>query len=329
MSEALTARDFRKYNHLERVAHRNCRGLTSGTVHIFPKLDGTNASMWLDDAGVVQFGSRNRRLSFDKDNAGFMNDAYPGEGEEARAQSEWAKVLTDVLVKNPNWILYGEWLVPHTLKTYHEDSWRKFYIFDVYDRATGRYVPYDEYVMALVSYGQVIPPIAVLQDPSVQQIREIMDTCDYMVTEGIGEGIVLKNYDWINSFGHQTWGKCVLEGFQGAGTGGVKGLKERDETSYLLVKSFASTAFLDKCLAKSVMFVAQDNGLAIDEDLVVAERRGQLIPYMFQLTLEDFIAEELHTAITSSKFKNCTLDFRSLRRELGDALKLRHPQVFS
>ena len=63
--------EFRKYDHLERLRHRNCRGIEMGLVHVFPKLDGTNASVWWD-GHAVQCASRRRVLSREDDNAGFF-----------------------------------------------------------------------------------------------------------------------------------------------------------------------------------------------------------------------------------------------------------------
>ena len=63
---------FVKYHHVEKVGHRNVSDILEGTVRIYPKLDGTNASVWLDNE-EIQAGSRNRQLSLDKDNAGFLH----------------------------------------------------------------------------------------------------------------------------------------------------------------------------------------------------------------------------------------------------------------
>ena len=41
--------------------------------------------------------------------------------------------LIDYLVAYPGHTVYGEWLVPHSLRTYRHDTWRKFYVFDVFD----------------------------------------------------------------------------------------------------------------------------------------------------------------------------------------------------
>ena len=63
--------EFVKYQHVERYGTTETEGITVGTCYIFPKIDGTNSSVWLQDNRVCA-GSRNRELSLDKDNAGFL-----------------------------------------------------------------------------------------------------------------------------------------------------------------------------------------------------------------------------------------------------------------
>ena len=109
---------FRKYTHLERFGNSAVRGIEIGECYIFPKIDGTNASVWYHD-GKLCTGSRSRELSVENDNAGFH--AWAIEDEKLKA----------FFAEYPSFRLYGEWLVPHSLKTYREDAWRKFYIFDV------------------------------------------------------------------------------------------------------------------------------------------------------------------------------------------------------
>ena len=91
--------DFVKYPHLERFGTDEVDGINVGECHIFPKIDGTNASFWWDGEKLA-CGSRNRRLSVDEDNAGFMNWAItqPHVVEFAR--------------QFPLLVVYGEWLVP-------------------------------------------------------------------------------------------------------------------------------------------------------------------------------------------------------------------------
>ena len=61
---------FRKYDHLERLGHRNTQNIEMGLVHVFPKLDGTNAVVWWGGEQIL-CGSRRRMITPDDDNAGF------------------------------------------------------------------------------------------------------------------------------------------------------------------------------------------------------------------------------------------------------------------
>ena len=115
---------FRRYEHLERLDHMETAGIEIGRVYVFPKLDGTNASVWLDSAGQVQCGSRNRVLSAEHDNHGFHAWVH---GDTPKAS-----LLRTVVASNPGCVHYGEWLVPHTINAYRDEAWRCFWIFDVF-----------------------------------------------------------------------------------------------------------------------------------------------------------------------------------------------------
>ena len=49
------------------------------------------------------------------------------------------------LKRHPERIIYGEWLIPVNIKRYKKDAWNKFYIFDIFDVVSKRYLRYDEY----------------------------------------------------------------------------------------------------------------------------------------------------------------------------------------
>ena len=42
---------FVKYMHLERYGNEEVDGIEQGTTYVFPKLDGTNAQVWVDGEG--------------------------------------------------------------------------------------------------------------------------------------------------------------------------------------------------------------------------------------------------------------------------------------
>ena len=175
----------RKYQHLERLGTSEVQGIEYGVCHVFPKIDGANGSIWIDD-GVIKAGSRRRDLSEGDDNAGFY---------------EWVKgqeMFTKFFAAHPMLRLYGEWLVPHSLKTYKPTAWQNFYVFDVcMDGATeeeNTYLHYDEYKPLLEQFGiSYIHPIAIIENGSYEQFINQLAHNVFLIEDGMGpgEGIVV------------------------------------------------------------------------------------------------------------------------------------------
>lgn len=46
--------EFRKYQHVERFGTSEVEGIDLGTCYIYPKIDGTNASVWLGEDGTLR-----------------------------------------------------------------------------------------------------------------------------------------------------------------------------------------------------------------------------------------------------------------------------------
>ena len=199
---------YKSYQHIEKLGTSETEGILKGEVHLSYKIDGSNGCIYLKDNGELGFGSRKRELSITEDNMGFMASFVTD-------KSLYSK-FEEILKKNPNFIIYGEWLVPVTIKRYGKDAWRKFYVFDVFNNEDGTYLPFNTYKEMLDEYGLLyIPEIAVLNDPSEEDIKEYLDkTGEFLITEGLGEGIVIKNYDYINKYGRRTWAKILTEDFK-------------------------------------------------------------------------------------------------------------------
>ena len=153
---------FVKYQHLERFGTTEVERIELGECYVFPKIDGTNSSVWIEN-GEIKAGSRNRELSLEKDNAGFYEWVLKQEN------------IKNFLCENPNLRLFGEWLVPHSLKTYRENAWRNFYVFDVAEVKSKEdllhegddhliYKHYNFYQPILEKYGiNYIPQISIIQ----------------------------------------------------------------------------------------------------------------------------------------------------------------------
>ena len=194
---------FVSYQHVEKFGVDETEGIDIGEVYVFPKIDGTNGSIWSDD-GIIYYASRKREL-IDNDNAGFKTSLCADQR------------IIDFFGKYPQYRLYGEWLVPHTLKTYQDDAWRKFYVFDVVERGKdGVYIRYDIYKEWLDEFCMdYIPPQIIITNPSYENLLKSLENNGFLMKDGeLGEGIVLKNYQYRNKYGIQTWAKIIRDAFK-------------------------------------------------------------------------------------------------------------------
>ena len=316
---------FRKYDHVERLGNEEVESLTIGKVYVFPKLDGTNASVWFEDEGELEIkcGSRTRTVSADKDNAGFYQWCY--------TPINLSKFYDIVHSGGHEWTIYGEWLVPHTLKTYREDAWRKFYVFDVYDNEKERYLSYSQYAPIFKEVGMdVIEPLCIFTNPTDEQLQHEATQNTYLILDGAGcgEGIVLKNYNWENRFGRQPWAKIVRNEFKEENRRAFgtteKGGKFQVEAA--IAEEYVTLDLVSKTRNKIVTELMNQDDLTDGTYIknlsdsteyfklrrIVEERhRGQLIPRLLGTVYYELVNEELWNAV--KKHKDPTIDFKRLK----------------
>lgn len=233
---------YRKYMHVERISgayNSEIDGLLDGEVYVFPKLDGANHSVYWDaKKEIPRCGSRNQILSEGYDTTGFY--------KYFAAHPELARFVED----HKNCILYGEFLIPHTIRTYVDEAWNQYYVFDIVeyndDEFSVRYVPYEECVAMLEPYGiKVIPSMDKIQNPDIGILEQYLEKNDYLMQSGnIGEGIVVKNYNYRNIHGRSIWGKLVREAFKVATKSPNKGVSPEDTMAFENVsKEFVSKEY--------------------------------------------------------------------------------------
>jgi len=237
---------FRKYQHVERWGTEEVEGIEKGICYIFPKIDGTNGVVYLDNIGEIRAGSRKRELTLEKDNHGFYQYVLLKDS------------LKNYLEKHPNHRLYGEWLVRNVIKTYRDDVWNRFYIFDVIEESRDgsfKYLPYEEYVPLLEEFNlDYIPLIAKIENPTYEQLTALLDKTDFLLKEnsGLGEGIVIKNYDFINKYGRQTWAKIITSEFKAVRNNKAMKKSNKLTVEERIVEDFVTKAFIEKEYAKIV-----------------------------------------------------------------------------
>lgn len=300
--------EFKKYQHLERFGNDEVEGIELGKLYIFPKLDGTNAQVWLDDEGNIKAGSRNRELALEKDNAGFYKFVLENEN------------IKKYLEKHPTHRLYGEFLVPHSLKTYREDAWRRFYIFDVcLDKEDGsvEYIPYDIYKPLVEEFGlDYIPPIVTMTNGSYEYFIRTLDNNTFMIQDGkgVGEGIVIKNYDYYNKYKRQIWAKIVTNEFKEIHKRemGVNNIKTEKVIEQEIVDNYCTAAFIEKEYSK----ILNETG----------EWDNRKIPMLLGRVFSELVKEETWNII--KKYKNPTINYKTLNALVINKTKTVKSDIF-
>lgn len=299
---------FVRYPRLCKFGNIEVENIEFGITHVFPKLDGTNASMWNIEENptnsTVRCGSRNRQLSFTSDNAGFMN-------EMSKSQPH-----LNYLDKYPNHILYGEWLVPHTIKNYREDAWRRFWIFDVYDKSNGSFLPYDTYKPLLEEYSlDFIPCIKEFKNGSWENfLHEAQNNSGFLLPDGCkGEGIVIKNYNWTNAHNQVTWAKIVLAEFKDQFHSAMgHSVQENISNAARICTRACTEALIEKEYSK---IVVENNGW-----------QSRLIPRLLHTVYYSVITEELWDCL--KEIKHGLVNFKELQQLCILKVKETKPELF-
>lgn len=307
---------FKKYQHIERFGAPEVQLIELGECFVFPKIDGTNSSVWLDENGNVCAGSRNRELSKEKDNAGFY---------------EWASSdfkIHSYLHKYPDHRLFGEWLVPHSIKTYRDEAWKKFYVFDVAVNKSEdeikhegndsiKYLHYADYAPKLEAYHlDYIHPLAIMENASYDQFVDQLEKNVFLMQDGkgCGEGIVIKNYDFYNKAGNQIWAKIVTSEFKEKhqktmGSPRVSGKKMIEEQ---IANKYVTKALCQKVKAK----IEVDAG----------EFGNKHIPRLLNTVYYDVVKEESWNFV--KEFKNPVINYKILQHFIFNKAKENLPEVF-
>lgn len=296
---------YKRYLHIERLGNDEVEDILFGTIQLTTKIDGTNSVVWLNDEGQVCFGSRNRELTLEKDNAGFMAKYL----EDGR--------LTKVLHEHPNWIIYGEYLVKHTIKYYRPEAWGGFYIFDVYDIETERYLDYYEWKDVIEEAGlDYIPVFAVLKNPSLDELQHQLDNANFLLPDsevGHGEGIVIKNPNYRNKYGRQAYAKIVRTEFKEKFYRAMGPIEK--ETVYVesaIVDKYITRALCEKEKAKI--------------ELQVGSWNNKLIPQLLNTVWYCLVDEEMWHIV--KEFKMPKIDFKIMNKFCIAKVKELMPELF-
>jgi len=209
----------------------------------------------------------------------------------------WAQKQENILSffqSYPHLRLYGEWLVPHTLRTYNDDAWNKFYVFDVMDDDV--YLPYEEYKLILEKFDiEYIPLLTKIENPTYEELVALLDKNTYLVKEGVGEGIVIKNYAYRNKFGHVKWAKIIKGDFA-------------NNSSEILEKEIVDRYVTESLVKKEKAKIENECGW-----------NDKMMPRLLNTVYHCLIQEEGWNFI--KKYKNPIIDFGKLNYYSNEKVK--------
>lgn len=300
---------FKKYQHIEHLGKPEVADITEGTVYIFPKLDGANASVyWNPKTSSIECSSRNQRLTENNTLKGFWNYVQDNQ------------LLQELVINYPNYIFYGEWLIPHTIQNYRKDAWKKFYIFDAYDTEECRFIEYgilediidtcNSIAITEDQYIELVPCIYLFTNPSAAELQLVADEVDYLCEgETTGEGIVVKRYNSES----QIWAKVINSKFKEKKnkSWGVKG-----ELEARIIQNYMDNHFILKEYAKiKVEF----------SDKEIPKHR--FIQMVLSKIFFEFIDENIKRIV--KRYKNPTLNFTRLRALSDEQVKRTLTDLFT
>ncbi len=310
---------FIRYQHVERIDADEAEGLLDGRCHIFPKMDGSNMCAYSED-GELRTMSRNRVIEPPEPFAVF-----------AREHDGIKRFVSDF----PGLRLYGEWMVPHTVRSYVPEVWNRWFVFDVtaedkdrvyekdgrivLDCAGRNYIPYEEYVPILESYGiEYMPVIHIIDSPSVRELGRMADEDNtWMIADGAGcgEGIVVKRYGFVNKFGYVAWAKVLNQSFSVFKISEKRSRHEEKHEGTTVEHEIAVRYVTQDLVDKEYSKIMQD----CDTKKAVP---GRLLGMVWHC----LVTESMWDAV--KKFNSPTVDFRLLRKECEIRTKMIRPEVF-
>jgi ATP-dependent RNA circularization protein (DNA/RNA ligase family) len=279
-----------KYIHVENLKSTEVQNILNGECHIYPKLDGANASICLGDSGEIVARSRNNVLTPENNLRGFYGYVQG-----------LSSTLEEFFLQYEDIVIFGEWLVPHTLKTYKSEAWHEFYAFDFYDKKSERFLNFEALRDTHSKFGfELVPCLAKLENPPETKLEEVLNSNTYLLESGVGEGIVIKNFDFVNKYGRQAYAKLTTKHFQAKHDSSFKSNAPKDGEDLFekkLVYKYLSDEYVLKELNKFENF----------ESAKVSE----LISIVYEEFIRDYISEII------SKYKNPSINFKTLRKHLA------------
>ncbi len=240
---------MKKYKDIERLKDKFATAFKPGEhITITEKIDGANASIVVNENGTLTACSRRNELSESNTLQGFYNFV------QTLVPEDVATVLTT------RYILFGEWLVKHTIK-YPEDRMRQFYVFDIYDTETEQYMPW-EFTKTVAAFLNLKTVPLFYDGPftSWEDIYSYVGKTE-MDAEPTGEGIVIKSQDRLdNKFsGTPEYVKIVAKEFSEVHDSKPHNVDPEKLAAKTAAEELAKTIVTERRVEKSIQKLVEDD----------------------------------------------------------------------
>lgn len=166
----------KKFMDIQALRPNNSQGFEVGDyVVIQEKIDGSNASICLDENEELVAFSRRKTLDPHNTLNGFYN----------YVQSLKLETM------DKSWVVFGEWTGARNAIVYDEDTKNKWYVFDIFDKTLGVYLP-QIYVEKFCELNH-LNYVHTFYDGKFISWEHVMQFAERHPYGDISEGIVIKN----------------------------------------------------------------------------------------------------------------------------------------
>lgn len=284
---------MKKYVDIERV--KTCyadKFVIGEPIVIQEKIDGSNASFYYDiEANLLKACSRRLELSEENTLNGFYN---------------WVQSLPVDKVKEvigDRYIIFGEWMTKHSIK-YSDDVMKNFYMFDVWDKKTEQYLPFEDTRSIFNRFSdcgveRFVPIFYTGAFVSWEHILSFVGKTE-MGAEPEGEGIVIKRQSKLDSKSSRDpfYVKIVSEKFSEVHKSKPKTIDPEKMAQLEAEKAEVATVVTKRRVEKGLEKLIEDNIIPIDWDEHNMKIISKQLPKMIW---EDVWKEEKETII---QYKN-------------------------
>jgi hypothetical protein len=281
--------EFKKYPKIRSLGDDENRDIFKNRkdqIVIEEKIDGGCGCFWFDNNKQdILFGSRNRPLTGGLENGQFAENI------------KWIKEKMDGAKLDPDFLYYGEYIVPHTMK-YNFSVMPKFIGFDILHKDTQFPLGRKEKVKQFAALG--LPVVPLIEADRAGDIN--VDEIDKFIPKTVfaenldAEGIVIKNVSRLNRFDRPLFAKLVTDLFREKNKQKFTRKTKRDESDKV-VDIYVTIARIKKAIHKKTI----EDGEPLNKTLM------RFIPKM---VVEDAFQEEVLEIIRTTQ----NFDMRMIRK---------------